>query len=275
MHRVASALLATLLIASRSASGGLTPDRLISFGRGILETQQTIILVRVVEVGPVLPFAWSKPGYYATVLVLKSWKGPFSAGRVLHVVPADVCMRANWDPYLFQAGDNELLMFTGTQEPIVAMKDSVWPAAESQALMRALDQAVKEELELQDPQTDITRAPERHRVMLALKECFAEESIHPKDQFAPYSPCHAMDLSVLTGIKRSELVAYWGPPTLCVGGSAKEHLPPTRDCPPEQASIWTFGHPGNNLWCNGQKTLRCMGLGWVSEPTHASVTRAP
>jgi len=105
---------------------------------------------------------------------------PFSAGRVLHVEPSPVCNGpiGSCAPYLFQRGDDELLIFTGsgtdigTEDRITTAHDWVWPAAESQALMHALDRAVKEEMQLQDPQTDIARAPERHRVMLALKEAF-------------------------------------------------------------------------------------------------------
>jgi hypothetical protein len=132
--------------------------------------------------------------------------------------------------------------------------------------MRALDQAVKDLRELQDPLTDITRAPERHRVMQALKKCFTDASLDSKNGTA-YASCQVMSLSVLVGIKLSELVAYWGPPS--VGGNNSEQ------------AIWTFGDPGNYLFCGflpdlraaaqaqDQKDLRCMGFSWITKPAGA------
>jgi hypothetical protein len=159
-----------------------------------------------------------------------------------------------------------LLIFSqATQEPIFAMQGSVARAAESQAAIAALDQAVKEELELEDPQTDVNRAPERNRVMLALNKCFADASTHPKDEFS-YARCQIIDVSVLRGIKRSELVTNWGPPTWCQGPTG--YLPPAgADCPLEQVPIWSFEHPstpGSGLWCNPARNLRCMGMEWIS-----------
>jgi hypothetical protein len=133
--------------------------------------------------------------------------------------------------------------------------------------MRALDQAVKELQELQDPQTDITRAPERHRIMLDLKDCFGDASPHPTVDPASYATCRTISLSALVGIKRSELVAYWGPPS--VGGKNSEQ------------AIWTFGNPGNYLFCGflpdlraaaqaqDQTDLRCMGFSWITKPAGA------
>jgi hypothetical protein len=120
---------------------------------------------------------------------------------------------------------------------------------------------------LEDPQTDLNRAPERHRVMLGLKQCFAD-AMHAKDENA-YGTCQVMGLSVLAGIKRSELAANWGPPAWCQEPTSPgaTYVEPTgADCPPEQAAIWTFGHPGSYLLCNGQKNLRCMGLTWITNP---------
>jgi hypothetical protein len=137
MHRVAFALLATLLIASRTASGTSAADWLIHEPAELLEIAKTIILVRVIELKP--------PSTSATVRVLKSWKGPFSTGRVLHVKEPEVLGCGDCESYTFQAGDKELLMVLfdpEDREPIPAWKHWVWPAAKSQALMQGLDQAV-------------------------------------------------------------------------------------------------------------------------------------
>jgi hypothetical protein len=71
--------------------------------------------------------------------------------------------------------------------------------------------AVKEQLQLHDPQTDIARALERQRVLLALRGCLAESARQQGDK-AFHSRCLTIDTSVILGIKRSELVAALGPP---------------------------------------------------------------
>lgn len=236
-------------------------DGIIQGGRGmLLGLHQTIILVRVVELDPEDPAT-------PTLLVLKSWRGPFPAGRVLHIEPADAC-EGNCDSYGFQAVGDELLIFSGgTKEPMLTpLQDWVFPAAESQALMGALDQAVKElQEELQDPQTDITRGPARKRVMHDMKECFANASMHPNGLDA-YVTCQGMTISgALWGIKRSELVANWGPPHRCrrISTTDDEFSASTgADCPLDRAPIWTFGGR-DGLWCDAQENLRCMNLWWI------------
>src|SRR5215471_15573031 len=88
----------------------------------------------------------------ATLLVLKSWKGTFSAGHVLHTPEFIVCGSRLEDCglYYFQLGDRSkgfLIMSRGFisgpdgTNPAVE-RDAVWPAAKSPALMAALDQGV-------------------------------------------------------------------------------------------------------------------------------------
>ncbi len=130
-------------------------------------SEPMIILVRVV--GTVRE---------TTLLVLKSWRGPFSAGRVLHAHPVPII-----EPqYFFQTGDKdkELLILA---DPGVSSSDAdaglnrivnpppsgVWPAAEAQPLMEALDEAV--------------RGDQALRIDLALKKCLADASKHPKAEF--------------------------------------------------------------------------------------------
>jgi len=275
MYRKASALLVTLLIASHAALGKPPPDGLIHEGEGLPDWPRAIILVRVVEASsrPTFPPEFNSRDRYAPitggVLVLKSWKGPFSTGQVLHVGsiggcagPPDCC--AN---YPLKAGD-ELLIFTPiNQEPILARPCDTWPAAESTDLMAGLDRAVIEDRMLKDPQTDIARAPERYRIMQALKECFMDGDPNAPDG---YTSCNRnMNVSALIGIKRSELAAYWGPPrcqnSTSPGGSPP--LPPTgTNCPAEDA-VWVFGNPigpRQGLWCSSEETGRCMHYTWIS-----------
>jgi hypothetical protein len=123
-------------MASR-ASATPPPDWTIHEPWRFFETAQTVILVRVVNSNPVTDSAGVK--------VLKSWKGPFSAGRVLHVEPPAICAGGSCKPYVFQAGDKELLIVVfdaKDREPIGAWDGWVWPAAESQPLIEALDKAV-------------------------------------------------------------------------------------------------------------------------------------
>jgi hypothetical protein len=128
------------------------PEQLIQDPR-ILDSPdaRTIILVRVGEL--------ERPEYaglspYATMFVLKSWNGPFSAGDVLHTPKGFVACGSKRDDcrlYNFQLGDRGkefLIMSLGGQkrpeEPdlIFVRRKWVWPAAKSRALMAALDQAV-------------------------------------------------------------------------------------------------------------------------------------
>lgn len=265
---------------------GAPPTNLDHWGSPIplLGAHRTIILVRVIKSDDPL-----SPSPRATVSVLKSWKGPFSAGRVLHVGPPPegvmLCAGSKCPPdmYLFRpSGDSELLIMTDSEtEPLMLSPESVSSGAELQARMQTVEHAVKELQELQDPQTDISRGPERHRVMLELKGCMAAAT--DKMMRMDSRDCHSVNLAPLLGIKRSELVAYWGAPTLCQTGAPQtEYSPPSgRDCSPEQTPIWTFGHPGNNLYCitGGQPlfqpyvidqalpvgqehNLRCMDLVW-------------
>jgi hypothetical protein len=139
---------------------GAPPESLVHDPR-ILEQPRTstIILVRVVKLETVYPV--SAPPYaigdgttQATMLVLKSWRGPFSAGDVLHT-PKGPFLAVNGNPvdylsYPFQVGDQgkEFLIITnGGPNPsdgteIMVRRYWAWPAAKSRALMAALDQAV-------------------------------------------------------------------------------------------------------------------------------------
>src|SRR5215469_17384772 len=138
MHRVASALLATSLIASRVAGGSPAPDPLLQDPMRLLETVQTLILVRVVELNPSSTTS-------ATLRVIKSWKGPYSAGRVLHVeAPVILACAGPCLPYVFEPNDKELLIATfdeNDRDPIVVWDGWAWSTAESKikALMDALD----------------------------------------------------------------------------------------------------------------------------------------
>jgi hypothetical protein len=121
----------------------------------ILGRANTIILVRVVALAEVHPYPW-RPDLTdtdATLLVRKSWKGPFSAGRVLHTVTGVVLCASpvnDCEPYGFQFADKnkEFLIMAGADTErdrtnvLFVRRDWVWPAAESQALMAALEQAV-------------------------------------------------------------------------------------------------------------------------------------
>ncbi len=113
------------------------PD-VVATRASLLDHGAAVLLVRKLE--------WHPGSPSATVLVLKSWKGPFSPGRLLHVEPPAVhvgpaeCCK----PYIFQRGDNELVIFTAAREPIVLAPDQVFPATQSQLLMQSLDQAVRD-----------------------------------------------------------------------------------------------------------------------------------
>jgi len=137
MCRVASVLLAT-----SAASAAPPPDWIMNQPAGrTLEQPQAIILVSVVESNPSSP--------RATVQVVKSWKGPYSAGQTLHTEEPGLCSGplSSCTPYQFQADDKELLIFVYDArypDKILAAVQWVWSAAESptQVLMAALDQAV-------------------------------------------------------------------------------------------------------------------------------------
>ena len=135
------------------------PERLIHDPR-ILESPEarTIILVRLVSV-EMLDRARNDIPERATMLVLKSWKGPYSAGRVLHTPKgfmAHIGKPGDFRYYHFQLADQGkefLIMSLGgisssdgsdTSDLITVRRSWVWPAAKSQALMAALDQAVRE-----------------------------------------------------------------------------------------------------------------------------------
>jgi hypothetical protein len=268
MKTLLAIVLGTLLLPSPALSDAPLPDWQI---KSRLELARTVILVRVVEstfrgAADSLPVS-TFPS--ATVLVLRSWKGPFSAGHLLHAAPPGFCAgsRASCQPYPLHAGDEVLIFAQQTDDPIVASEYSVFRAAESKATMEVLDQAVKEQVQLHDPQTDITRAPERQRMLLALTQCLAESSRHQGDG-AFHSHCVATDTSVLVGIKRAELVAALGPPTWCQRSYPFGYLPgASGDCPAEQTPVWSFEPtpttPGG-LMCQSDESVRCMHIGWFT-----------
>jgi hypothetical protein len=220
------------------------------------------ILVRVVET---FPEPRDPPEFNSTVgrwvvsgkvLVLKSWWAPFSAGQVVYVGrPVMTVLQGNYDsyegqtPYPLRVGD-ELLILVGprTKEPIWATVASTYTAAESLAAMARLDRA----LELEDPTTEPHRAREREResVMQAVKKCFADASLANNDR--AYVICQRIDVSVLGGVQRGELVASLGSPTWCQDinlPNERMYLHPTgADCAPVQPAIWRF-HRGVNLRC--------------------------
>jgi hypothetical protein len=254
----------TLLVASRAVSATSLPDWQIESN---FETAHTVILVRVVEstFPAVADFSPDSAFARATALVLKSWKGPFSAGRLLHIAPPGDCIGFSCLPYPLQAGDEVLIFSQRTEDPIIAVEGLVFRAAESKSALEVLDRTVKEQLQLHDIQTDIARAPERQRILLALNQCLAESARHQGDG-SFQSRCPVMDVSVLAGIKRSELVAALGPPTWCQRLYPFGYLPGAgRDCTPEQTPVWSFeptpSTPGG-LMCQSDSTLRCMQFVW-------------
>jgi hypothetical protein len=121
----------------------------------ILEQAKTIILVRVAELAEIHPYpSWPDvTETSATLLVLKSWKGPFSAGRVLHTKEALTCNgRVDYcESYRFQFRDKDKEFVIMDFDDVTKVNRTnvlfvprawAWPAAQSQALMAALDQAV-------------------------------------------------------------------------------------------------------------------------------------
>jgi hypothetical protein len=85
---------------------GAPPERLIHDPR-ILEHAPTVILVRVIGFEMLNPDENSIPAH-ATMLVLKSWKGLFCAGDVVHTPKGSIQLNGNAEDFIsypFQAGD--------------------------------------------------------------------------------------------------------------------------------------------------------------------------
>lgn len=155
---------------------GMQPDYCID---RYVSQESMIVLVRLTGLGEVQPDPRRAPDFKvpdATFVVLRSWRGPFSAGGVLHVRGGPVlCTGACGRPgYDFQAIGEELLILAhpGVFSDPDAARDriiypvGVWPVAEAQPLMEALDEAVTRDQAL--------------RVDVALKQCLADASMHPK-----------------------------------------------------------------------------------------------
>jgi hypothetical protein len=129
------------------------PRELLIHDPRVLEHARTVILVRVIGFEMLNPDENSIPAH-ATMLVLKSWKGPFSAGDVLHTPKGFIQINGNPEDvisYPFQAGDQGkefLIMDNGGPPPpdIFVGRYSAWPAEKSQALMAALDQVVADSM---------------------------------------------------------------------------------------------------------------------------------
>jgi hypothetical protein len=264
MKTLLSILLSTLWMTSSTASEASREDWQI---KSSFETAQTVILVRVVEsTFPAVADAADDPPFpKASALVLRSWKGPFSTGLLLHLAPPYVCVGFSCQPYPVQAGDEVLIFTQGTRDPITVIQGMVFRAAESKSMMEVLDQTVKEQQQLHDPQTDIVRAPERQRILFALSRCLAESSRHQGDTTFQ-SLCLTIDTSVLLGIKRSELVAALGPPTWCQRLYPFAYLRGVgNDCTPEQTPVWSSEAASNTpggLMCQPDASQRCMHMGW-------------
>jgi hypothetical protein len=144
MHRFASGLiLLTALLATARAGAAPLADWEV---RLRYEGWQTVILVHVVESSfpPVIDSVDDDSilDASATVLVLKSWKGPFAAGRVLHVAPLGGCAGSSCVSYPLQAGDDLLIFDQRTEDPIHAVQPFVLRAEDSKAAMATLDQLV-------------------------------------------------------------------------------------------------------------------------------------
>jgi hypothetical protein len=139
------------------------PEQLIHNPR-ILERALAIILVRGIGFEMLDPQENSIPAH-ATMLVIRSWKGPFSAGDVLQTpkgflattyngividgAPIDTDPMDHMVPYPFQSGDQGkyfLIMdnrgFPPPDRWVWVGRYAAWPAEKSRALMAALDQAV-------------------------------------------------------------------------------------------------------------------------------------
>jgi hypothetical protein len=225
------------------------PVWVVHSGLGLIHGDQAILVVRVVE--------GANPTY-AKVLVLKSLWGPFSPGQVL-LAGAGATV-GNGSLYKFKRVGDELLIFPEVTEPIVVWEGWAWPAAKSHALMAAVEKAVKEERELEDPQTDIDRAPERRRVMRTVQECYV---------YNREAACEGKwggNYYVLEGIKRSELATIWGPPTCRRLTHNVEYVPPAgADCAPQEPATWSFAGPYSDaqVVCHVQDD-RCIDFSWTT-----------
>jgi hypothetical protein len=108
----------------------------------------TVILVHVVESSfPPVIDSFDDDSILdagATVLVVKSWKGPFPAGRVLHVAPLGGCAGSSCASYPLQAGDDLLIFDQRTEDPIHAVRPFTLRAEDSKAAMATLDHLVHE-----------------------------------------------------------------------------------------------------------------------------------
>jgi hypothetical protein len=146
---------------------GAPPERLIHDPR-ILDQAATIILVRVIGLGMQEP---AGPFPHPTMLVIRSWKGPFSAGEVLHTKGPSMCNGRIEDcvGYPFQSGDQGkyFLIMNGEQETEMTVRRyEAWPAEKSQALMAALDQAVALAARLEKERVAIEELTGRHQEVL-------------------------------------------------------------------------------------------------------------
>lgn len=133
--------------------------------------QPMIILARVVGSGEVLGLGEAHSMPETTLLVLKSWQGPFSAGHVLHAQESRIATAQ----YGFHADDGELLIFAHIfSHPGEPPSDQignphpsrVWRAEEAQPLMEALDEAARWDTAL--------------RIDLELKKCLADAATQSK-----------------------------------------------------------------------------------------------
>ena len=147
------------------------PPELLIHDPRVLERQSTIILVRVIGFEMLDPERNSVPAH-ATMLVIRSWKGPFSAGDVLQTPRGYFNYSGALDDmvaYPFQSGDQGnyfLIMPMQIEDQYIwVYRHSAWPAEKSQALMAALDQAVADSLP-----TDKAGYIERLRKALAALE---------------------------------------------------------------------------------------------------------
>jgi hypothetical protein len=264
MKTLLAILLSTLWMMSATASEDSQEDWQTKFN---FEAAQTVILVRVIEstFPAVADPAHDLSFHHASVLVLRSWKGPFSVDLLLHIMSPGVCFGFSCQPYPVQAGDEVLIFTQGTRDPIGALQGSVFRAAESKSMMDILDQTVKEQQQLHDPQADIARAPTRQRVLVALRGCLEESSRRQGDKNS-HSRCLTIDTSVLLGIMRSELAAALGPPTWCQRRDTAAYLRGVgNDCTPEQNPVWSFEPASNTpggLMCQPDATQRCIHMGW-------------
>jgi len=158
-----------------------------------------------------------------------------------------------------------LIFAQATEDPIYALEGMVFRGAESKAALDVLDHAVAEQRELHDPRNDLIRAPERYRVLEALRRCLETE----RHQGRPASDarCLNIDLTAVVGIKRSELAAALGPATWCQRSDPLGYVPGAGgDCEAQQTPLWssesTSTAPGG-LMCQYDESDRCMHVVWI------------